>query len=60
MPGVATCMITGRHLGTGDGTWYNPEPPNLYDIIHYKWVDQSYGKSPQPSGLLHVLYNMGW
>lgn len=20
--------------------WYNPEPPNLYDIIHYKWVDQ--------------------
>jgi hypothetical protein len=21
-------------------TWYNPEPPNLYDIIHYKWHDQ--------------------
>jgi len=21
-------------------TWYNPEPPNLYDIIHYKWIDQ--------------------
>lgn len=20
--------------------WYNPEPPNLYDIIHYKWADQ--------------------
>jgi hypothetical protein len=20
--------------------WYNPEPPMLYDIIHYKWVDQ--------------------
>ena len=20
--------------------WFNPEPPNLYDIIHYKWVDQ--------------------
>ena len=20
--------------------WYNPEPANLYDIIHYKWVDQ--------------------
>ena len=20
--------------------WYNPEPPNLYDIIHYKWIDQ--------------------
>jgi len=20
--------------------WYNPEPPNLYDIIHFKWVDQ--------------------
>ncbi|MCU0849661.1 MAG: hypothetical protein MUC80_00090 [Candidatus Thermoplasmatota archaeon] len=20
--------------------WYNPEPPMLYDFIHYKWVDQ--------------------
>ena len=20
--------------------WYNPEPPTLYDIIHYKWIDQ--------------------
>ena len=20
--------------------WFNPEPPNLYDIIHYKWIDQ--------------------
>jgi hypothetical protein len=20
--------------------WYNPEPVNLYDIIHYKWHDQ--------------------
>jgi hypothetical protein len=20
--------------------WYNPEPPNLYDVIHYKWHDQ--------------------
>jgi hypothetical protein len=20
--------------------WYNPEPPMLYDIIHYKWHDQ--------------------
>jgi hypothetical protein len=20
--------------------WYNPEPPNLYDIVHYKWHDQ--------------------
>jgi len=20
--------------------WYNPEPPDLYDIIHFKWVDQ--------------------
>jgi hypothetical protein len=20
--------------------WYNPEPPNLYDFIHYKWIDQ--------------------
>jgi hypothetical protein len=23
--------------------WYNPEPPTLYDIIHYKWVDQLLG-----------------
>jgi len=23
--------------------WYNPEPPMLYDIIHYKWVDQLMG-----------------
>ena len=20
--------------------WPNPEPPNLYDIIHFKWIDQ--------------------
>lgn len=20
--------------------WFNPEPPELYDIVHYKWVDQ--------------------
>jgi len=23
--------------------WYNPEPPTLYDIIHYKWIDQFLG-----------------
>jgi hypothetical protein len=23
--------------------WYNPEPSNLYDIIHYKWHDQLFG-----------------
>jgi hypothetical protein len=23
--------------------WYNPEPPELYDIIHYKWNDQLMG-----------------
>ncbi len=23
--------------------WYNPEPPQLYDVIHYKWVDQLMG-----------------
>ena len=23
--------------------WYNPEPPNLYDFIHYKWMDQLFG-----------------
>jgi hypothetical protein len=22
--------------------WFNPEPPELYDIVHYKWVDQLY------------------
>jgi len=22
--------------------WFNPEPPNLYDIIHYKWVDENF------------------
>lgn len=25
----------------GGWTWFNPEPPNLYDLVHYKWVDQS-------------------
>jgi len=25
--------------------WYNPEPPMLYDIIHYKWVDTATGES---------------
>jgi hypothetical protein len=20
--------------------WYNPEPPELYDIVHYKWIDK--------------------
>jgi hypothetical protein len=24
----------------GGFTWYNAEPPNLYDLIQYKWVDQ--------------------
>jgi hypothetical protein len=23
--------------------WYNPEPPELYDIVHYRWVDQLLG-----------------
>jgi len=22
--------------------WFNPEPPELYEITHYKWVDQSF------------------
>jgi len=26
----------------GGFTWYNPDPPNLYDILHYKWIDQLY------------------
>ena len=23
----------------GGFTWYNPKEPNLYDIVHYKWID---------------------
>jgi hypothetical protein len=23
--------------------WFNPEPPELYDLIHYKWIDQLFG-----------------
>jgi len=26
----------------GGFTWYNPDPPNLYDLVHYKWIDQLY------------------
>jgi hypothetical protein len=26
----------------GGWTWFNPEPPELYDLIHYKWLDQSF------------------
>jgi hypothetical protein len=32
-----TVTKTPRH---GGFTWYNSEEPNLYDIIHFKWVDQ--------------------
>jgi hypothetical protein len=28
---------TARNNGM---VWYNPEPANLYDIIHYKWIDE--------------------
>ena len=42
----------------GSLVWYNPKGDELYDIVHYKWVDQLLGKPPQPSGLLHVLYNV--
>ena len=31
----------------GGFTWYNAKEPNLYDIIHFKWVDQ----------LLHNLHS---
>ncbi len=31
---------TSRDVGM---VWYNAEPPTLYDIIHYKWVDQLLG-----------------
>ena len=33
----------GRMNGTAPGggfTWSNPSEPNLYDIVHFKWVDQ--------------------
>jgi hypothetical protein len=26
----------------GGFTWYNAKEPNLYDLIHYKWVDQQF------------------
>jgi hypothetical protein len=26
----------------GGWTWYNPDPPELYDIVHFKYVDQLY------------------
>jgi hypothetical protein len=26
----------------GGWTWFNPEPPELYDLIQYKWVDQQF------------------
>jgi hypothetical protein len=26
----------------GGFTWYNAKEPNLYDLIHYKWVDQAF------------------
>ncbi|MBN1861653.1 MAG: PPC domain-containing protein [Candidatus Thermoplasmatota archaeon] len=32
---------TAREVISGN-IWFNPEPPMLYDIIHYKWVDQQY------------------
>ena len=26
----------------GGYCWYNPDPPNLYDIVHFKYIDQLY------------------
>jgi len=26
----------------GGWTWFNPEPPELYDLVHYKWLDQTF------------------
>jgi hypothetical protein len=46
--GVAAFYYSGHGTG-GSGMsaqwfqtdyWYNPEPSNLYDFIHYKWHDQ--------------------
>jgi hypothetical protein len=34
-------MYDGWRTPRDDGRrWPNPEPPNLYDIIHFKWIDQ--------------------
>ena len=35
----------------GGFTWYNPHEPNLYDIIHFKWVDQLLGN-------VHCLWDL--
>ena len=35
----------------GGFTWYNAKEPNLYDIIHFKWVDQLFGN-------LHSIFDM--
>jgi hypothetical protein len=32
---------TPREVISGN-VWFNPEPPMLYDLIHYKWVDQNF------------------
>jgi hypothetical protein len=29
----------------GGFTWYNAQEPNLYDIIHFKWLDQLLGNT---------------
>jgi hypothetical protein len=35
----------------GGFTWYNAIEPNLYDIIHFKWVDQLFGN-------LHSIFDL--
>ncbi len=34
---------TWRIVRNNGRSWYNPEPPSLYDIIHYDYVDQLLG-----------------
>ena len=36
---------------TGGWTWYNAQEPNLYDIIHYKYVDVLFGN-------LHSIFDV--
>jgi hypothetical protein len=47
-------MYDGRQTSTarwGGFTWYNAKEPNLYDLIHFKWVDQSFDN-------LHSLFDL--
>jgi len=47
-------MYDGKQTNTprwGGFTWYNAKEPNLYDLIHFKWVDQSFDN-------LHSIFDL--